>query len=115
MTVPIFTSPGSSEFQVPSFPCLYNSARRQMVRLGLAGSLSSPRDHPENGRGLPKYCDKEESDVFIVSTKTWSRSLSKKRTPGSANRCNSPASDPGFTVQRYRPRIEGLFTASAMD
>ncbi|MCI0600249.1 MAG: hypothetical protein L0Y50_00810 [Beijerinckiaceae bacterium] len=60
---------------------------------------------------MPKYCDAEESDVLILSgAEVLVPVLVQGKKGWERQSFDSPPSDPGFKVQRYRPRLEGLFT-----
>ena len=108
MTVPIATSPGRSGFD-PQLALSYDSGAGNGP-FGLGWNLSIPSIVRRTDRGLPQYFDAEESDIFVLSgaedlvpvlvsrNGRWERQL-----------IDSPASEPGYTVQRYRPRTEGLF------
>src|SRR5438552_1978052 len=95
MTVPIATSPGRSGFG-PQLSLSYDSGSANGI-FGFGWSLSLPSITRKTDKGLPHYFDAEESDVFILS--------------GAEDLV--PAGDPdaldGYTIRRYRPRIEGLF------
>src|SRR5262249_52292945 len=79
---------------------------------GLGWSLSLPSISRKTDKGLPRYADKEESDVFLLSGaedlvpelafdgKDWG--------PPPPLTGNDGADE--FDVRRYRPRIEGLFS-----
>jgi Salmonella virulence plasmid 65kDa B protein len=108
MTVTLFTSPGRSGFG-PQLSLSYDSGAGNGP-FGFGWTLSVPSITRRTDKGLPKYFDAEESDIFILSgaedlvpvlvngNKGWERQF-----------LDSPASEPGYTVQRYRPRIGGLF------
>jgi RHS repeat-associated protein len=95
MTVPIATSPGRSGFG-PQLSLSYDSGAGNGA-FGLGWSLSLPAITRKTEKGLPRYFDAEESDVFILS--------------GAEDLV--PVGDPdpveGYAIRRYRPRIEGLF------
>ena len=108
MSVPLFTSPGRSGFG-PQLSLSYDSGAGNGP-FGFGWSLSAPKITRRTDRGLAKYCDAEESDVFIVSgAEDLVPVLVKEKDGWKRKIFDSPASDPGFTVQRYRPRIERLF------
>ncbi len=65
MTVPIATSPGRSGFGPQLSLSLRLRRRQRALRLRLEPFAS--RDHPKTDKGLPRYRDAEESDVFILS------------------------------------------------
>jgi len=97
MSVPIPTSPGRSGFG-PQLSLAYDSGTGNSS-FGLGWSLSLPSITRKTDKGLPQYRDAEESDVFILSG-------AEDLVPvGSATNDLSNT----YSVQRYRPRIEGLF------
>jgi RHS repeat-associated protein len=98
MSVPIATSPGRSGFG-PQLSLSYDSGAGNGP-FGLGWSLSLPSITRKTDKGLPRYQDAEESDVFILSG---AEDLVPIPRPADAT---DPA---GYRVQRYRPRIEGLF------
>src|SRR6266571_4800303 len=65
MTVPIVTSPGRSGFG-PQLGLSYDSGAGNGP-FGLGWSLSLPAITRRTDKGLPKYQDSDESDVFILS------------------------------------------------
>ena len=109
MSVPIATSPGRSGFG-PQLSLSYDSGSGNGP-LGLGWNLSLPSITRKTDKGLPKYQDTEESDVFILSgaedlvpllvqkNGKWEREQLAPRTVGGHT----------YHIQRYRPRIEGLF------
>jgi len=64
-TIPIFTSPGRSGFY-PKLSLAYDSGAGNGP-FGLGWSLSVPSITRKTDKGLPRYEDAEESDVFILS------------------------------------------------
>ena len=82
--------------------------------IGFSGlwNLSIPSITRKTDKGLPKYVDAEESDVFILSgaedlvplleynseDETWLRHEQNRSVNGK-----------NYRINRYRPRIEGLF------
>ena len=65
MNVPIFTSPGRSGFG-PQLSLSYNSGSGNGL-FGFGWNLSIPSITRKTDKGLPKYQDMIESDVFILS------------------------------------------------
>src|SRR5881296_4930 len=65
MTVPIATSPGRSGFG-PQLSLNYDSGDGNGP-FGLGWSLSLPSITRKTDKGLPRYRDAEESDVYILS------------------------------------------------
>jgi RHS repeat-associated protein len=108
ITVPIALSPGRSRF-TPQLALSYDSGAGNGP-FGLGWNLSLPAITRKTDKGLPRYADADESDVFILSgaedlvpwlDKTgdsWHRRVEMRTLDGAQ-----------FSVQRYRPRIEGLF------
>ncbi|MGH8586199.1 MAG: SpvB/TcaC N-terminal domain-containing protein [Gammaproteobacteria bacterium] len=109
MSVPIATSPGRSGFG-PPLSLSYDSGAGNGP-FGFGWSLSLPAITRKTDKGLPRYWDVEESDIFLLSgaedlvpvlidkSGKWEREPIPPRTVGSKT----------YTIQRYRPRIEGLF------
>jgi RHS repeat-associated protein len=109
LTVPIFTSPGRSDF-FPKLSLSYDSGSGNGP-FALGWHLSIPSITRKTDKGLPRYDDPGESDVFILSD---AEDLMPVLVPN-ANQW-LPISVPDATVngqtyaiKRYRPRIEGLF------
>ncbi|MDF0672768.1 MAG: SpvB/TcaC N-terminal domain-containing protein [Nitrospira sp.] len=110
MTVPIATSPGRSGFG-PQLSLSYDSCAGNGP-FGFGWSLSLPAITRKTDKGLPKYEDAEDSDVFILSVSEdlvptliknaagkWEPEVIPDRIVGSQV----------YRISRYRPRIEGLF------
>jgi RHS repeat-associated protein len=103
MSVPIATSPGRSGFS-PQLSLAYDSGAGN-GSFGFGWSLSVPSITRKTDKGLPKYQDAEESDVFILSS---AEDLVPVLQPD-GTRFKDDTSTPGYVIHRYRPRIEGLF------
>ncbi len=103
MTVPIATSPGRSGFG-PQLALSYDSGSGNGP-FGLGWSLNLPQISRKTDKGLPKYQDAEESDVYILSG---AEDLVPVLRPD-GTRFRDDTSAPGYVIHRYRPRIEGLF------
>jgi virulence plasmid B protein/glycosyltransferase TcdB-like subunit of Tc toxin len=109
MTVPIATSLGRSGFG-PQLSLSYDSGAGNGI-FGFGWSLSLPAITRKTDKGLPKYQDADESDVFILSGAEdlvpvliekggkWGREQIPPRTINGKT----------YHIQGYRPRIEGLF------
>src|SRR5437762_911398 len=105
MTVPIASSPGRSGFG-PQLSLSYDSGAGNGT-FGFGWSLSLPAVTRKTDNGLPRYCDGEESDVFLLSGAEdlvpildgTGQRLSFGRIVHNVN----------YRVHLYRPRIEGLF------
>ena len=113
MTVPIATSPGRSGFG-PQLALSYDSGSGNGP-FGFGWNLALPAITRKTDKGLPHYDDAEESDVFIISGAEDLVPVFKKDKAGHwvFNPDGSPKLDEdtrdGYTIRRYRPRIEGLF------
>lgn len=109
MSIPIATSPGRSGFG-PQLSLSYDSGAGNGA-FGFGWSLLLPSITRKTDKGLPKYQDADESDVFILSGAEdlvpvlvevggqWGREIVPSRT----------VNGNVYSIQRYRPRIEGLF------
>ena len=108
LSVPVFTTPGRTGF-FPQLALAYDSGGGNGP-FGLGWSLSVPSITRKTEKGLPRYLDSEDSDTFILSgaedlvptlipkSSEWKRDVLPRTSDGR-----------DYTVQRYRPRIEGLF------
>ncbi|ULL16718.1 toxin [Paenibacillus sp. H1-7] len=110
MSVPIAVSPGRSGFG-PQLALSYDSGAGNGP-FGLGWSLSMPSIARTTDKGLPRYVDAQESDVFILSG---AEELVPLLSPNQANEWVSDHSEPrtiggtAYHIQLYRPRVEGLF------
>jgi RHS repeat-associated protein len=107
--VPLAVSPGRSGF-APQLALSYDSGAGN-GSFGFGWSLSLPAVTRKTDKGLPQYRDAEESDVFILAgaedlvpvlietNGSWIRETLPPRNLNGEN----------YEVQRYRPRVEGLF------
>lgn len=98
MTVPLATSPGRSGFG-PQLSLAYDSGAGNGP-FGFGWNLSLPTITRKTDKGLPQYLDAEESDTFVLSG-------AEDLVPVLQPEDNTTA--PGYTIRRYRPRIEGPF------
>ncbi|MDF0645957.1 MAG: SpvB/TcaC N-terminal domain-containing protein [Nitrospira sp.] len=109
LTIPIYTSAGRAGFG-PQLMLSYDSGGGNGP-FGLGWSLSLPSITRKTDKGLPRYVDAEDSDVFILSgaedlvpslieqDHAWAPDSVPPRTIGTVT----------YDIRRYRPRIEGLF------
>ncbi len=107
MTVPISTSPGRFGFG-PQLALAYDSGAGNGP-FGFGWNLSLPSITRKTNKGLPKYRDTVESDVFILSG---AEDLVPAPTEIDGQQHDAfPRTVNGvdYLIQRYRPRIEGLF------
>jgi RHS repeat-associated protein len=111
--VPIATSPGRSGF-APLLALSYDSGSGNGP-FGIGWSLSLPSITRKIDKGMPKFRDVEESDVFILSGSEDMVPVVRRNMDGSL--ALDPQGQPlyeeqqrdGYTVKLYRPRTEGLF------
>ena len=103
MTVPIAASPGRGGFG-PKLSLSYDSGSGNGP-FGFGWSLDLPRVTRKTDKGLPRYDDASESDVFLLSGV---EDLVPVLT-SDGNRFEDRATDPSYIIHRYRPRVEGLF------
>jgi RHS repeat-associated protein len=101
MSVPIATSPGRSGFG-PQLSVSYDSGAGNGI-FGLGWNLSLPSITRKTDKGLPRYWDAEESDVFILSGAE--DLVPVLKADGTVDEFERD----GYRIRRYRPRIEGLF------
>ncbi len=103
MTVPIATSPGRSGFG-PQLALTYDSGSGNGP-FGFGWTLSLPAISRKTEKGLPQYRDDEESDVFLLSGAE--DLVPALQADGTAYEDDTSVA--GYTIRRYRPRVEGLF------
>ena len=96
-SVPISTSPGRSGFG-PQLSLSYDSGTGNGP-FGFGWTLALPQISRKTSKGIPRYNDAEESDVFLISGAEDLVPVINDDLPG----------DSEYTINRYRPRIEGLF------
>jgi RHS repeat-associated protein len=103
LTVPIPTSPGRAGFG-PQLSLSYDSGSGNGP-FGFGWSISLPSITRKTDKGLPRYNDAGESDVYVLSG-------AEDLVPvleADGSRAEDDVSAPGFTIHSYRPRVEGLF------
>src|ERR1700757_3402875 len=100
MTVPIFTSPGRSGFG-PQLALSYDSGAGNGP-FGMGWQLPIPAITRKTDKGLPRYDDARDSDIFILSgSEDLVSVLEQDSKPRSAFGSE-------YFVRKYRPRVEGL-------
>ena len=108
LSVPVFTTPGRSGF-FPQLSLSYDSGAGNGA-FGLGWSLSVPSIARKTEKGLPRYLDSEDSDTFILSgAEDLVPSLIPKGDDWVRDAVDKTSDGQVYIVQRYRPRIEGLF------
>lgn len=105
VTVPIATSPGRSGFG-PQLSLSYDSGSGNGP-FGFGWTLELPSITRKTDKGLPRYLDDDEADVFMISS-------AEDLVPvldNAGSRVKFPRTLHGiaYTVRPYRPRIEGMF------
>jgi RHS repeat-associated protein len=103
MSVPVGLSPGRSGFG-PQLELSYDSGSGN-GSFGFGWSLSLPAVSRKTDKGIPRYWDGEESDVFILSG-------AEDLVPvldANGDRVEDTTTVPGYRIHPYRPRVEGLF------
>jgi RHS repeat-associated protein len=105
LTVPIAVSPGRSGFG-PQLSLSYDSGTGNGP-FGMGCNLALPAITRKTDKGLPRYVDADESDVFILSG---AEDLVPVLRRGHHEDWIFDEFDrDGYRVKRYRPRVEGLF------
>jgi hypothetical protein len=106
MTVKVPLSQGRSGF-TPALQLSYDSAAGNGP-LGFGWSLGLPAITRKTDKGLPRYCDGDESDVFLLSGADDLVPV-LDHAGGRQTLARTVYGTP-FQVSFYRPRIEGLFS-----
>ncbi len=108
LTIPIFTTPGRAGFY-PKLALSYDSAAGNGA-FGIGWKLSIPAVTRKTDKGLPRYQDASNSDIYILSE-------AEDLVPSFLLQGNAwlPEIVQGieqgitYSIQRYHPRIEGVF------
>ncbi|HEX7312612.1 MAG TPA: SpvB/TcaC N-terminal domain-containing protein [Pyrinomonadaceae bacterium] len=105
LAIPLALSPGRSG-SGPQLSLSYDSGSGNGP-FGFGWSLSLPAITRKTDKGLPRYLDGDESDVFLISGAEDLVSV----LDGAGDRVALPRTVHGvsYKVHVYRPRIEGLF------
>ena len=103
LSVPIATSPGRSGFG-PQLSLSYDSGAGNSS-FGLGWNLSLPSITRKTDKGLPRYNDADESDVFILSGAEDLVPVLDKKPLTVCDEKKVPV----YIIYFYRPRVEGLF------
>jgi RHS repeat-associated protein len=107
LTIPISTSPGRSGFG-PALSLSYDSGAGNGP-FGLGWSLSLPTITRKTDKGLPRYADAAESDVFLLSGVEDLAPVLIEDPSGAWIKQGVPPRN-GYRIIRYRPRIESPFS-----
>ena len=105
LSIPVPLSPGRSGF-TPQLSLAYDSGAGNGP-FGFGWSLPVPSITRKTDKGLPRYCDGDESDVFILSG-------AEDLVPvlddtGARVHVSRVVHGATYEIVSYRPRIEGLF------
>src|SRR4051794_20772972 len=101
MTVPIATSPGRSGVG-PELHLGYDSGAGNGI-FGFGWTLAQPAITRKTDKGLPRYDDAGESDVFLLAG---AEDLVPVAPPEGT--LDDTTTDVRFAIRRYRPRIDSL-------
>jgi RHS repeat-associated protein len=113
LSVPLAVSPGRSGFG-PQLSVTYDSGSGNGP-FGIGWNLPLPSITRKTDKGLPRYDDAKESDVFILSGVEDLVPAFKMNSEGGCARDEQDSylydeeTRHGYVIKRYRPRIEGLF------
>jgi RHS repeat-associated protein len=105
LTVPLAASQGRSGFG-PQLSLAYDSAAGNGP-FGFGWQLSLPRVTRKTDKGLPRYGDPSQPDVFILSGAE--DLVPVTGDDGLPLDGDMPVGADTYTVRRYRPRVEGPF------
>lgn len=106
LAVPVFTSPGRQGFG-PVLSVSYDSGAGNGP-FGVGWRLSLPSVSRKTSKGLPRYEDAADSDVFVLSeAEDLVPLLLQQAGAWSGDTFTDPTGT--FQVRRYRPRVEGGF------
>src|SRR5262249_44052985 len=108
MSVPIATSAGRSGFG-PALVLSYDSGSGNGP-FGFGWSLAVPAITRRTDKGIPRYVEAAEADVFVLSGADDLVPVLVDGDQGFApHRQIRSAFGHSYEVSRYRPRVEGLF------
>jgi hypothetical protein len=108
LSLPLFSTPSRSDFQ-PKLSLAYDSGAGNGP-FGFGWRLNLPAITRKTDKGLPRYQDDEDSDVFILSdAEDMVPLLKQSGTEWIRDAFTATLNGESYTVQRYRPRVEGLF------
>lgn len=103
MSIPIAVSPGRNGFS-PQLALAYDSGAGN-TEFGIGWSVGAPSISRKTQKGLPKYQDDEESDIFLLAG---SEDLIPTLVENGDNWEEVISEIGGIQIKKYRPRIEGL-------
>jgi len=103
--IPLPITSGRNGFS-PSLSLNYNSGGSNSP-LGLGWSLNYPMIQRKTDKGLPRYQDDLEDDIFMFTGAEDLVPFLERDDTGNYRPLEKTIDD--YTIKRYRPRIEGLF------
>jgi RHS repeat-associated protein len=108
LSMPIYTSSGRAGFG-PQLSLSYDSGAGNGP-FGFGWNLSLPSITRKTEKGLPRYLDSMESDVFILSgAEDLVPRLEEEDGAWSRIENRRVVNNQTYRIREYRPRIEGLF------
>src|SRR5262249_12042404 len=108
LSVPIYVTPGRSGFS-PQLSLGYDSGAGNGP-FGFGWRLSPPSITRKTDKGLPRYQDFDDSDVFVLSdAEDLVPALGENGSDWLKESFVANRNGHAYRVQRYRPRVEGLF------
>ena len=113
VSVPIAASPGRSGF-APQLSLDYNSGSGNNA-FGFGWSLHLAAVARKTDKGLPRYNDAQDSDIFLLSgaedlmPALVASAGAQNSTAWSFDTATRALYGQSYTVRGYRPRVEGLF------
>ena len=109
LELPVPTSPGRSGFG--PCPTLGYDSGAGNGPFGLGWAVSLPSITRKTDRGLPRYQDDPDQDTFVLSGVEDLVPVRRERDGSRAQEAEQRSSaGREYSVQRYRPRVEGAFT-----
>ena len=108
LSVPLATSPGRAGFAL-GLELRYDSGSGSGP-FGIGWQLSTPSITRKTDKGLPRYADNDDSDVFVLSGAEDLVPVPYVTAAGAEQPEGSQTvNEITYNIRRYRPRIEGLF------
>src|SRR5215472_9525764 len=108
LSVPIYVTPGRSGFS-PQLSLGYDSGAGNGP-FGFGWRLSPPSITRKTDKGLPRYQDFDDSDVFVLSdAEDLVPAMVENGSDWLKESFVANRNGHAYRVQRYRPRVEGLF------
>lgn len=107
-SLPIYSSPGRSGFS-PQLAMAYDSGGGNGP-WGFGWKVALPSITRKTDKGLPQYNDAQNSDIFLLAgAEDLMPALLNSKGTWNFDGTTRPLFGKQYHVQRYRPRVEGLF------